>query len=135
MSAPKKAPKRTDPRVGIGPRLYAIDNRQEEIFGLLKSINLRLNGLNERMDTYNKRIDTLLTTHERTEQTYEGMYRRAVADAELIKEVNAHMWQTQNRLNAVRDILWKRDHKKAGRNLWTRIGATFARMKKKPSNP
>jgi hypothetical protein len=28
-----------------------------------------------------------------------------VKDRELIQEVNAHLWQSQNRLNAVRDIL------------------------------
>ena len=32
----------------------------------------------------------------------------ASSDRELFKEVNAHMWRTQNRLNAVRDILIER---------------------------
>lgn len=55
--------------------------------------------------------------HEQREQ-YETLKRyddrldriagHASNDRELMREVNAHMWRTQNRLNAVRDILIER---------------------------
>lgn len=35
----------------------------------------------------------------------EAFARNSVRDRELIQEVNAHLWQSKNRLNAVRDIL------------------------------
>lgn len=45
---------------------------------------------------------------------------------ELIKEVNAHMWQTQNRMGAVRDFMVKHIERPS---LWTRL---LKRLRRKP---
>lgn len=77
-----------------------------------QTIRLRILDLNQRMNAFQEQLDhqdrKLTTIVDKLERISEGVWavRSASAkDLELIKEVNAHMWQTQNRLGAVRDIL------------------------------
>lgn len=122
-AAPKRA---ADRKMSIATRLHAIDNRQEEIFGLLKAVKLYADGTNQRLDRLASAIDRINDANERTEALYERMRRDAAAGKDLLAEVNAHMWQTQNRLNAVRDLLWKREQAK--RSPWIRVAQWFKKI-------
>lgn len=87
----------------------------------------RMYRMEDTLSSQNHRISHLLTTQfgaifqmlaevkneqehlaHRLEKIREGVWDvhiAAIHEKALIEEVNAHMWQTQNRLNAVRDIL------------------------------
>ncbi len=126
-AAPKRA---ADRKMSTTSQLRAIYAGQGEILDVLHgdiaNIGARISAINERLGHLERRIDAMLATHERTEQHYERAYRNVAAGRGLLAEVNAHMWQTQNRLNAVRDLLWKREQAK--RWPWARVEQWFKKI-------
>lgn len=133
----RKTTKKAAPRkrastktTNIDDRLHAIDIGQEEMLSMLaraqSNAESRIIAMNERLGLFERRIDALLAAQERTEAHYERAWRNVAAGRDLLAEVNAHMWQTQNRLNAVRDLLWKREQAK--RSPWARLVQWFKKI-------
>jgi hypothetical protein len=63
-------------------------------------------------------------TLARYERHLDRMDDRSGKDRELIKEVNAHLWQTQNRMGAVRDFMVKHMERPSP---WKRLVNLFKR--------
>lgn len=99
------------------------EQRHAELMQAVIDLSKMQDATNARLDRLARAIEKTNERNERTHELYREFRIGAFAMKDLLNEVNAHMWQTQNRLNAVRDVLWKRDkeQQQAMRTIWQRI--------------
>ena len=89
-------------RTGIADARNEERQQAKVIAQMFGDINLALLRLNARMDNAD---EERTKSFDKLREGQEWLSKQASRTNTWLENCNAHMWQTQNRLNAVRDIL------------------------------